>query len=135
MVKLEAGQMTKESGEVATFLSAYPEATQETAIALRLLIFAVLTDPTEALDRPARVIGYGFGTGYKDMICTIIPSKAGVKLGIARGARLPDPDRLLRGSGKVHRHVQFDTVAGVRAPAVKALLKRALAAWKAGSDS
>ena len=40
----------------------------------------------EMLDRADRVIGYGSGLSNKELICTIIASKSGVKLGIVDGA-------------------------------------------------
>jgi hypothetical protein len=76
------------------------------------------------------VIGYGHGSGYADMICTIILSKTGVKLGIVGGADLPDPRGLLDGSGKRHRYVAFAEVADLKKPSVTALLEAAFAAWK-----
>jgi hypothetical protein len=41
------------------------------------------------------------------MVCTLILSKSGVKLGLVGGAALSDPYGLLAGTGKVHRHVQL----------------------------
>ena len=42
-------------------------------------------------------------------------------------ASLADPDGLLEGTGKRHRHVKLRTVADVRAPALRDLLVRAAA--------
>src|SRR5262245_1373266 len=98
------------------------------------MIRSTLPDTPEIVDRKDRVIGYGFGSGYNDMICTIILSKTGVKLGIVRGAELPDPRGLLEGTGKVHRYVAFARAADVRKPGVKPLLKAAVAAWKRRQD-
>jgi hypothetical protein len=97
----------------------------------RRLILATLPKAIELADRRARVIGYGYGPGYKDMVATLILSKQGVKLGLAAGVSLPDPDGLLAGSGKVHRHIAFTESRQVGQPAVKTLLQAALAAWKA----
>ena len=52
----------------------------------------LIPDAKEVLDRSARVVGYGFGTGYKDTVCAIILSQKGVKLGLGEGASLPDPN-------------------------------------------
>ena len=68
--------------------------------------------------------------GYKGCVCTLILSKTGVKLGIAYGAAMPDPKGLMRGAGKVHRHVALQNLADLKQPGVKALIKAALAAWK-----
>ena len=111
--------------EVAAFLAAYPEA----ALGLREIVRAALPNAREMLDLPDRVVGYGFGDGYADLICTIIPSKTGVKLGVTRGAELADPDGLLEGAGKRHRYVAIAPGATVDAAAITRLLHAAVDAW------
>lgn len=123
--------MPNATGDVVRFLDGYPPNVRDVALEVRMLILSMLPDALETVDRPARIVAYGFGTRYADTICTIILSKTGVKLGIMRGAELPDPRGLLTGSGKVHRHVPLTTVADVKKPGVKPLLKSAIAAWRA----
>lgn len=117
--------------DVATLLEPLRPDVRALADRVRKLVLATLPRVTEIADRTARVIGYGYGPGYRDMVASIILSKQGVKLGLAEGARLPDPDGLLAGSDKVHRHIAFTEPRQVSQPAVKALLRAALAAWKA----
>ena len=100
------------------------------ALAVRRLVRAVLPRVQEIPDTGARVIGYGYGPGYRDMVATIILSRGGVKLGLVRGAELPDPRRLLQGKGKVHRYIAFTNMEQVNRPGVKALLRTTYAAWK-----
>jgi hypothetical protein len=57
------------------------------------------------------------------MICTIILSKKGIKLGFYKGAELPDPKKLLTGSGEVHRYVEIKSEEDIRNPALLELLK------------
>ena len=122
---------TKVPAEVQRLLDALPSSTRALALAVRKLVLATLPgDVIELADAKARVIGYGYGTGYRDMVATLILSKAGVKLGLAHGASLPDPSGLLEGSGKVHRYVAFTDLAHVGRPAVKTLLRSGLAAWR-----
>src|SRR5262249_7816958 len=97
--------------DVAAFLAAYPERVPETAGAARRLLARVLPRIAETLDESAKLIGYNYGPGYKGVVCTLIMSQTGVKLGIMRGSELPDPNRLMKGSGKVHRHVPLRSVA------------------------
>jgi hypothetical protein len=99
-----------------------------TARGLRQRLLAELPDTLEQLDESGNVIGYGFGSGYKGLVCTIILSKAGVKLGIPHGATFPDPDRLLEGAGKVHRYVVVTDEAATRDPRLSSLLAEARAA-------
>ena len=77
------------------------------------------------LDRAGHVAGYGCGAGYKDLICTIILSKTGVKLGIVNGATLPDPKGLLEGAGKRHTYVALSAPSDLRKPGIAALLASA----------
>jgi hypothetical protein len=116
-------------------LGTYPGGVQEIALKARQLIFAKIPAVVETVDTKAKVIGYGLGPGYAGLICTIILSKTGVKLGLVGGARLPDPERLLEGSGKVHRYVTFAEVADVARPGVKKLLASGIAEWKKQSRS
>jgi hypothetical protein len=103
---------------------------REIALAARQFLARMLPRTEESLDESAGLIGYGYGPGYKGMVCTLILSRSGVKLGIARGAELPDPQHLLAGSGKVHRHVQLRAVADLRRSGLVQLLEEALAAWR-----
>ena len=123
------------SPEWDQLLGKYPSGVQEIALNARRMIFANLPNIVETVDSKANVVGYGFGTGYADMICTIILSKTGVKLGLVGGASLPDPERLLEGSGKVHRYVTFAKPADVSKAGVKSLLASGVAVWKKKSRS
>lgn len=73
-------------------------------------------------------IGYGFGSGYKDLVFVISPYKEHVNLGIVHGAALDDPHKLMAGKGKVHRHVKLQRVEQVREPGLEDLMLRALGA-------
>ena len=64
------------------------------------------------------------------MVSYITVSQQGVKLGVARGASLPDPKKLLQGSGKSNRHVVIKTPGDLETPGIRQLVRAALAAWK-----
>ena len=121
--------------EVTQFLTGYPTLVQGISFALRNTIREIMPDAREMTDTSDRVIGYGFGSGYADLICTIIPSKKGVKLGIVRGSELPDPKSLMEGAGKRHRYVAFSAPADLQKAGVKPLLKEAVKAWKRRSEA
>jgi hypothetical protein len=107
-------------------LAKYPEEIQELALQTRKFIHQLVRQAVESVDPSAPVIGYGYGSGYKDTICTMILSKSGVKLGLVGGARLPDPEKLLAGTGKVHRYVQLNRAADLKKRGLKSLLRAAL---------
>ncbi len=117
--------------EIDVFLASYPAEVADLAHAARGLLKELLPGALETLDRTAKVIGFAYGPGYKGTLCALILSKAGVKIGLFRGSELPDPKGLLRGEGKVHRHVPLTSLADLKQPGLKPLIKAALSAWKA----
>jgi hypothetical protein len=122
--------MGSRASEVDVFLGAYPDDVHELADAARKALGKALPGAAEAVDRPAKMLRYSFGPGYKGLVCTLFMSKTGVKLGIFRGAELSDPAGLMQGAGKVHRHVQLRTAADLERPELTRLLAAALAAWR-----
>ena len=118
------------SREVEEFLAGFPPEVEALALETRALILKFAPKAEEMADAPARIIGYGFGKKYADMVFVIIPSKGGVGLGFYRGADLPDPKRLLEGTGKVHRHVKLRKPADLKRAGLGPLLKAAITAWK-----
>jgi hypothetical protein len=121
--------------DIEAFLAPYPPEIRDVALGARQLLAEALPGAAETLDGSAKLLGYGYGPGYKGLVCTLLMSKTGVKLGISRGSELPDPGQLLQGSGKVHRHVQLRTIADLKQPGLKPLLKTALAAWKKRNEA
>lgn len=117
--------------QVDELLAGYPEPVQQTAAAARALLTNMLPGIEETADGSAKLIGYRYGPGYKGVLFTLILSQKGVKLGIFRGAELPDPKNLMTGEGKVHRHVPLRSAADLERPGLKPLLKTALKAWRA----
>jgi hypothetical protein len=111
-------------------LAKYPDDVQKLALQTRRLILQLVRQAVESVDTSAPVVGYGYGPGYKDTICTMILSKSGVKLGLVGGAALPDPEKLMEGSGKVHRYVQLKQAADLKRRGLKPLLRAALDAYR-----
>lgn len=124
-------ERSKRSSEtVHSLLASYPPRIQTLALQTRKLITDSLPNAEETVDPTSGMIAYGFGSGYAGLICTIIPSKSGVNLGFYRGADLPDPKGLLKGRGRVHRHVHLTDLADLEDPGLKQLLKAAHDSWK-----
>lgn len=95
--------------QITQFLSLYDIHVYRLAMNLRNYLHKNLPNIQQQLDVKAKMIAFGFGPGYKDYICTILLSKKGIKLGFNRGAELPDPAKLLTGSGKVHKYVEINS--------------------------
>ena len=120
----------KRSADVDRLVIQYNPQTQALITAARAALLSAFPKAEESVDLQARVLGYACGPGYKGIIATLILSKTGVKIGIPHGAALPDPEGLLAGAGKVHRHIAITSAMQLRAPATKAMLKAALSAWR-----
>ena len=116
--------------QIDEFLSNYSEEVFTHASELREVLLTNLPGIIEQIDVPAKMIAYSYGQKYAEMICTIIPSKKGLKLGFYKGVDLPDPDKLLEGSGKISRYVEIRSAEQIKSPALKKLIESALAAYK-----
>jgi hypothetical protein len=117
-------------GNAEAILTKYDESVSALGFHLRDFLLSQLKDCIEIPDVPANIIGYGYGNGYTDLICTIIPSKKGIKLGFNRGSELADPDKLLTGLGKVHRYVEIKSEKDIYSRALKQLITEGIEAWK-----
>ena len=116
--------------KIDEFLSGYSEEVFVNALKLRQVLVEHLPGIIEQIDIPAKMIAYCYGQKYADMICTIIPSKKGIKLGFYKGVDLPDPNKLLKGTGKISRYVEINSAEQIKSPALKNLIESALLAYK-----
>lgn len=70
-----------------------------------------------------RVIGYGVGPKkMSEHFCYISVSRNHINVGFMYGAELPDPEKLLEGSGKLLRHVRIEKLEQLSNPALRQLL-------------
>jgi hypothetical protein len=120
----------KEDERLKIFLANYDKPIVNQVMKLRKVLSANLPGIIEQVDLPARMIAYVYGQKYSEMICTLIPSKTGVKLGFYMGLNLPDPEHILEGTGKISRYVQIKSDEIIESPAVKSLVINALEAYK-----
>ncbi|HKQ76878.1 MAG TPA: DUF1801 domain-containing protein [Blastocatellia bacterium] len=74
----------------------------------------------------ALAIGFGPTERASDVIFSIALYPRWVSLFFFNGVGLPDPQKLLKGSGKTVRHIVLENAADLDKPAVKALMKHAL---------
>lgn len=71
------------------------------------------------------VIGYASTERASDCIVSLAAAANGVGLSFYYGANLPDPAKLLQGSGKQNRFIRLPTVEPLRVPAVIELIRTA----------
>jgi len=77
------------------------------------------------------VIGYGPSERPSEAIFSLAAQAKGLALCFLQGASLPDPKKLLRGSGNRVRNVRLETAAVLDRPEVRALIQVALERAKA----
>ena len=111
-------------------IAKFDDKTAALALLLRAFLFREMKSIMEFPDPKLSLVGYGFAEGYKHLICTMMISKLGIKLGLTRGAELEDPLKLLEGSGKVHKYIVIKDEKTLQNPAVKQLLHATMAAYK-----
>src|SRR5581483_506003 len=71
------------------------------------------------------VIGYSSTERPSDSIVSIAAAANGVGLSFYHGATLPDPHKVLLGSGRQNRFIRLDSAATLRRPEVDALITAA----------
>jgi hypothetical protein len=93
------------------------------ALLLRKLIIKVMPDVVEVPWPRMRMASYGVGPKKKtEHFCYISAQKEDANLGFYYGAELPDPQGLLKGTGKFLRHVKIREPKDIRSPALQRLL-------------
>lgn len=91
---------------------------------LRRLVLAVVPEAEERAYPGWHAIGYRHpDAGY---FCGIFPFDDAAKIYFEHGARLPDPDRILEGSGKQVRYLVLQPGRSIPKRALEALLNSAL---------
>jgi len=118
---------------VEQFLSAYTQPVQAMAFKVREVVRAVIPDAREQVDTSYKVIEYRSGDKMRDTLVYIAAFKDSVNLGFFKGTSLPDPDKLLCGTGKNLRHVKFKAGDAIDTAAVRALVAAAWAEDRKGS--
>jgi hypothetical protein len=76
------------------------------------------------------VIGYGPTERPSDCIVSLVAGSNGVGICFIHGAKLPDPAKILRGSGNQTRSIHLDSADVLARPEVEALIVAAIARAK-----
>ena len=78
--------------------------------------------------------GIGYRHPQQGYFCGIFPQQDQVKVGFEYGLLLPDPEGLLKGSGKRVRYMHVHNLGELREDALKALLLAAINLQKLGTS-
>jgi hypothetical protein len=105
-----SGDMRKPSPQLLDLLATCIPGVTRLALALRELVLSEAPEAEEVLYSVyARVIVFKLAGRPGGAFCNVAAYSRHVNLVFYRGAELPDPHQLLKGTGKKMRHIRFDS--------------------------
>jgi hypothetical protein len=115
--------------QLDAFIARYTPAISALARAVLARMRAQLSGAIELVYDNYNALAVGFGPNERasDAIFSIVLYPRWVSLFFLQGAGLPDPHRLLKGNGKVVRHIVLKDAEDLDRPAIQELMDRALA--------
>lgn len=125
--------MTKPETQLASYFAKYEPAVAKLGKALRAKLRARLPGFFEIVyvyeSQESLVISYSPSENGYEGLCSLALYPSGIKLFFGQGAQLAksDPNKLLRGSGKLVRYVEMNSAADLDRTEIEALM---LAAFK-----
>jgi hypothetical protein len=114
--------------DVEKLLAAHPPEQRTIEQALRSAIRREFPGAIEQVDFGNKLIAFGRSMRMRGLLFAIIAHQSWVNLQLADGAELPDPDRLIEGTGKRIRHVKIRSIADASSPRVVAIIRAQVAA-------
>ena len=117
------------AAQIASFIARFDPALAKTIRACRAALRKRLPTATEIIYDNYNFLVFGFSATDRpsDCIVSLAAAANGVGLSFYYGATLPDPQRVLLGSGKQNRFVRLPSVATLGEPPVSALIDAAVA--------
>jgi len=96
--------------QLLSYLAGYDRHVSGLALAVREMVLEEAPSAIESIVKTyAVVIAFSFtGKPLKDGFCHVVTYSSYVNLGFNRGALLPDPGRVLKGTGKLIRHIRLE---------------------------
>lgn len=115
--------------DLAKFLQPFPENVKETAWWLRTFLWHLFPSCNELIYDNYNAVAVGFGPTEKvgDVFCSFAVYSKHVNFGFNRGSEISDPDKILKGSGSLYRHVTVMDKNDFPKAYMKKLLKEAFA--------
>jgi hypothetical protein len=109
------------------FLSRYDPSVRELLLGLRRTVLREIPSVSETVNDVsyAVTVGFTFSGRFKEAFCYLVAYSGHVNVGFPRGAELPDPDRRLQGTGKLHRHLRIEAPADLNDPELLRLIRLA----------
>jgi hypothetical protein len=119
---------TKESkADFDKLISKYNPSVRALTKKTRALVLDIFPEANEKTYFSWSNTWYGSSAKTSDAVFSVSPMKTYVQLYFLRGTELSDPAKLLEGTGKKLRHVNINDAADLKRPALRQLMKRAIA--------
>jgi hypothetical protein len=115
------------AAELKKFLGAFSPEIAKIALRVRAFVLGQAPLAHELIYDAdnAVALGYSFTERPSDAFCHVAVYARWVNLGFDRGSLIPDPERLLEGSGRV-RHIRIESLDDLREPHVGRFLRAAM---------
>jgi hypothetical protein len=129
---LSAGSTASPSKQLAAFIAKFDPKVERLIRACRIEVRKLLPTAIELVydNYNFFVIGYASTERASDAILSIAAAANGVGLAFLHGASLPDPRKLLLGSGKQNRFIRLPTIEPLKSGGVLTLIRAAVAQAK-----
>lgn len=90
-------------------------------LAVRRMVLEEIPSASETVNDVGYTVtnAFTFSGRFKDAFCYVVASRASVNLGFPHGTELPDPERRLTGTGKLHRHIRLSSPDDLEDPALR----------------
>jgi hypothetical protein len=113
--------------QLLCFLAAYPASVAELFLSTRATVLEAAPTANEIIvdAYSAVAAAYTWTERHQDAFCHIAAYNKYVNLGFNRGVRLKDPGRLLKGTGKLVRHITIKRLEDLHVPYIKELIEAA----------
>jgi hypothetical protein len=113
--------------QLAGFIGKYTPEIQDRALTALAKVRTLLPGAIELVYDNYNALAVAFSPTERvsDVIVSVTLYPRWVSLFFMRGANLPDPQKLLKGSGKTVRHIVLESAATLDTPAVRALIRHA----------
>ena len=113
-----------ETKDVLKFLEVFPKEVQDITLWLRDFVWSTCPDCNELIydNYNALAIGFGLSDKASDVFCSIAVYSSYVNFGFLRGHEINDPDKLLKGGGKMYRYLSVKQQKDLPKAYIKKLL-------------
>jgi hypothetical protein len=130
--KAEPASAASPAKQVASFIAKFDPAVARLIRSARLALRKRFPTANELVYDNYNFLVFGFCSTERpsDCIVSLAANAKGIGLSFYYGATLPDPDKLLQGSGNQNRFIRLERAATLTKPQVEALLRAAVAQAK-----